>query len=245
MLASMGIVEPLYPAAILGAGKYSEHTLHVLRGCGVSILDVVLFDDSHKTRSVGALGNTVQGSLEDGVAWIAQRRRSAFIALGSRCVALRYAIFCRLVKVNAQMSSVIHPSSIVSPDARVEANTLIMPGCVISNGVKIGALTTIFAGVTIEHDCVIDDNVTLGPGVTLSGKVQIGAHAFIGAGATIGPEVKIGERVVIGAGAVVVNDIEAGVVAFGVPARKRRLVEIGDDAPTQAALDEALSTTDG
>jgi len=52
-----------------------------------------------------------------------------------------------------------------------------------------------------------------------SAGVSIEAGAWIGAGATILDGVRIGERAVIGAAAVVRDDVEAGAVAVGIPAR--------------------------
>lgn len=49
--------------------------------------------------------------------------------------------------------------------------------------------------------------------------IIIGDNVWIGSGAKIMPGVKIGDNSVIGAGAVVTKDVEANVVAGGVPAR--------------------------
>lgn len=49
--------------------------------------------------------------------------------------------------------------------------------------------------------------------------IIIGDNIWIGSGAKIMPGVKIGDNSVIGAGAVVTKDVEANVVAGGVPAR--------------------------
>lgn len=231
--------QALSPAAVLGAGKQSEFVLRLMQWFGLPTHKILLFDDGYPTKQRGALGNTVRGSLKDGIEWVMQNNLRAIVALGSRHAALRYTTFQVLQAAGVVCPSLIHPLSVISSDALLGQNSLIMPGCVVSTGVRIGVLATLFAGVTIEHDCVIGENVTFGPGVTLSGFAQIGAHSFIGAGATIAPEAKIGERVIIGAGAVVVNDIEPGVVAIGVPAHVRRDVKSGDDAPTEAALGQA------
>jgi acetyltransferase-like isoleucine patch superfamily enzyme len=66
------------------------------------------------------------------------------------------------------------------------------------------------------------------------GRVAIGRNAWFGAKVTAGSDVSIGDRVIIGAGAVVTEDVPAGTLAAGVPARVVRSLEAsegqGDDA---------------
>jgi acetyltransferase-like isoleucine patch superfamily enzyme len=59
----------------------------------------------------------------------------------------------------------------------------------------------------------------------LAGCVSIGAQAFVATGASVIPEICIGEGSVIGAGSVVVRDVPAHVVAYGCPARCRRVLQ--------------------
>jgi acetyltransferase-like isoleucine patch superfamily enzyme len=48
---------------------------------------------------------------------------------------------------------------------------------------------------------------------------RIGRDVWLGAGVIVLGGVKVGDHCVVGAGAVVTNDLEAGVIAVGVPAR--------------------------
>jgi acetyltransferase-like isoleucine patch superfamily enzyme len=57
--------------------------------------------------------------------------------------------------------------------------------------------------------------------------IHLGANVWLGAGALVMDGVRIGDDVVVGAGAVVTEDLPAGAVAAGVPARVLRAREGG------------------
>jgi maltose O-acetyltransferase len=108
-----------------------------------------------------------------------------------------------------------------------------------------GYQTTIGAGTFINANCVILDvgrvrvgeDVQIGPSVQLltpthptdpeqrrtgleaAEPITIGDNVWLGGGVIVLPGVTIGRDTVVGAGAVVTNDLPAGVVALGNPAR--------------------------
>jgi maltose O-acetyltransferase len=107
-------------------------------------------------------------------------------------------------------------------------------------------------GVFLNYDCILLDvceirigaRSQLGPRVQLltathpldpaqraagwesGAPVSIGADVWIGAGALILPGVSVGDGSVIGAGSVVTEDVPAGVLAVGAPARVVRPVAV-------------------
>jgi sugar O-acyltransferase (sialic acid O-acetyltransferase NeuD family) len=226
----------LPPRVLFGAGKQAGHVLNLLEWMGLPWEDVVLFDDAHPKLTLGPRDLPVLGRLEQGIEYCERGPWSAMVALGSRMGALRYGLFRRLVQRGIALSTLVHPSCVIAPSARLGSNVLMMPGCVVAPNVAVGSLCCIFSNVTLEHDVAVADNVVFGPGAVVSGYARIGMHAFLGAGAVCAPEVSIGERTLVGAGAVVVSDTPAGAVMVGVPARFRREVADGDDAPTLSAL---------
>jgi serine O-acetyltransferase len=83
-----------------------------------------------------------------------------------------------------------------------------------------------FGGIVVSGDAVIGDDVVLRNGVTIGlkrtnerGAPVIGNSVDIGAGAKILGAIRIGDGAVIGANAVVLQDVPAGAVAVGIPAR--------------------------
>jgi len=85
----------------------------------------------------------------------------------------------------------------------------------IGENVLMAAYSYVIGG---DHDRSDSAKAVLEQPRTSSG-VTIGAGAWIGAGAKILDGVSIGDRAVVGAGAVVREDVPAGAVAVGVPAR--------------------------
>lgn len=97
----------------------------------------------------------------------------------------------------------------ISPDTQIDGG-LILPH---PNGVVI------HPDVVIGPNCIIFQQVTLGENRGGEGVPRLGGHVDIGPGARILGPVTIGDHAVIGANAVVLQDVPAGKVAVGVPAR--------------------------
>ncbi len=113
----------------------------------------------------------------------------------------------------------IHPSAIVSPNAKIGKGTVIMPNAVINSGSDIGKNCIINSGAIVEHDCIIKDYVHVSPNVSLAGNVVIGKGAHIGIGSTVIQGLSIGKWSVVGAGAVVTKSIPPNCTAVGIPAK--------------------------
>ena len=74
-------------------------------------------------------------------------------------------------------------------------------------------------GIVIHPEATIGVNCLILQQVTIVGGVKIGGQVDIGAGAKIIRPVTIGDRAKIGANAVVLNDVPAGAIAVGIPAK--------------------------
>ncbi|AGK52655.1 acetyltransferase [Bacillus sp. 1NLA3E] len=139
------------------------------------------------------------------------------IAIGDNKI--RKKIVERLGFSEESYITLIHPSAIISPSAKIGTGTVIMAYSVVQADTEIGRHSIINTSTVIEHDNVIGDFVHVSPNVTLTGAVQIEEGVHIGAGASIIPNLSIGEWSVIGAGATVINCIPSFCTAVGVPAK--------------------------
>ncbi len=123
-------------------------------------------------------------------------------------------------------TSVVHPSAIFSPYARIDYGSVVVHGAIVQSGARIGKHAIINTGATIDHDCQIGDFSHISPQVTLCGGVSIGEGTHVGAGATVIPNISIGKWCVIGAGAVITQDLEDYSFVVGVPGKVIRKVEL-------------------
>lgn len=122
-----------------------------------------------------------------------------------------------------ELATAVHPGSIVSPDVRIHAGTVVVGGAVVNPGSRIGENVIINTGATVGHECTIGDGAHICPGVHLAGRVRVGQGAWVGLGACVVESLSIGAGAYIGAGAVVVRSVPDGMVAYGNPARVRRV----------------------
>jgi serine O-acetyltransferase len=95
-----------------------------------------------------------------------------------------------------------------------------------------------FGGIIVSGDTVIGDDVVIRNGVTLGlrrtgerGAPILGNRVDIGAGAKLLGKIHIGDGAVIGANSVVLQDVPAGALAVGIPAR----IILRAPAPPEAA----------
>ena len=115
--------------------------------------------------------------------------------------------------------TVAHRSALISRRAAVGQGCAIGAAAVISANTRLGDHIIVNRGALIGHDETIGDFTTIGPGANLAGGLTVGRGCYIGIGAVVRDHLTIGDGAVVGAGAVVVNDVPAGVVVTGVPAR--------------------------
>lgn len=142
---------------------------------------------------------------------------SVLIAIDRREV--RPQVIVRVRQSGLPLANIIHPSSVISPSARLGRGILILTHVSISPGASIGDNVILNSAVTVDHDSTLQDDVIVSPGVHLAGGVVVKSGTLIGIGACSVPGVTIGSNCLIGAGAVITNDIPDSVVAAGVPAK--------------------------
>ena len=121
----------------------------------------------------------------------------------------------------------IEPGAIIREKVEIGKNAVIMMGAVINIGAVIGEGTMIDMGAVLGGRATVGARCHIGAGAVLAGVVEpasatpviVEDGVLIGANAVVIEGVHIGENAVVAAGAVVIEDVPAGAVVAGSPAR--------------------------
>ena len=121
----------------------------------------------------------------------------------------------------------IEPGAFIREKVEIGEHTIIMMGAVINIGAVIGEGTMIDMNAVVGARTFVGKNCHIGAGAVLAGVLEppsaapviIEDEVLIGANAVVLEGCRVGKGSVIAAGAVVVQDVEAGVVMAGQPAR--------------------------
>ncbi len=121
----------------------------------------------------------------------------------------------------------IEPGAIIRDKVEIGDNAVIMMGAVINIGSVIGEGTMIDMGAVLGGRATVGKHCHIGAGTVLAGVVEpasatpviIEDDVLIGANAVVLEGVRVGKGAVVAAGAVCVEDVPAGAVVAGVPAK--------------------------
>ena len=140
----------------------------------------------------------------------------------------------------------IEPGAIIRDNVTIGRNAVIMMGAVINIGAVIGEGTMIDMNAVLGGRATVGNHCHIGAGAVLAGVIEpasakpviVEDNVLIGANAVVIEGVHIGEGAVVAAGAIVIEDVEAGKVVAGCPAR---VIKDKDSNTTQkTALQESL-----
>ena len=138
------------------------------------------------------------------------------------------------------------PGAIIRDRVSIGDNAVIMMGAVINIGAVIGEGSMIDMGAILGGRATVGKNCHIGAGTVLAGVVEpasatpviVEDGVLIGANAVVLEGVRVGANAVVAAGAVCVEDVPAGAVVAGIPARVIKQRDEKTDSKT--GLEEGL-----
>jgi UDP-2-acetamido-3-amino-2,3-dideoxy-glucuronate N-acetyltransferase len=139
-------------------------------------------------------------------------------------------------------TAIIGDQSYVRERVQIGAGTVVGRGSSVDNDCVVGERVRIQSQVYLTAFSVVEDDVFIGPCAMTTNDQTMGRHhgapdlrgptlrrgCRVGGGAVLVPGVEVGAEAFIAAGAVVTNDVPAGAVVMGVPARVVRQIPDAD-----------------
>ncbi len=203
----------------IGAGGHARVVLDILRLVGA--VEVVGLLDPRRIGEQVA-GVPVIGDESKLADLRAQGVAHGFVGVGGNTdTAVRQRLFDLLIAHDFSVVSAIHPAAVIAASATLGDGVTVMAGAIVNPAAAVGHNVTLNTACVVEHDCAIAHHAFIGPGAVLAGGVHVGQATFIGAGAVVLPGVHVGDRAIVAAGAVVTQQVAAGSLVVGVPARSR------------------------
>lgn len=143
----------------------------------------------------------------------------------------------------------IEPGAIIREQVRIDDRAVIMMGAILNIGAVVGEGSMIDMGAVLGGRATVGKHCHIGANAVLAGVIEpasakpvvVEDDVLVGACAVVIEGVHVGKGAVVAAGSVVIEDVPAGAVVAGVPARIVKTRK--DEGTTQkTALQDALRT---
>ena len=202
---------------VYGAGGHGKVVCDILLARGEIVAG---FLDDGRAPGDLVLGLPVLG----GASWLEARAREGVrVALGVGDNSARERVARACEQAGASLVAAIHPRAVIAASAIVDDGAAVMALAVVNPDARVERGAIVNTGAIVAHDCVVGGFAHVSPGSVMGGGCRVGVRAQLGIGGTMLPGTSIGDDALVGGAAVVVNDIPAGSVARGVPARVSRV----------------------
>jgi UDP-3-O-[3-hydroxymyristoyl] glucosamine N-acyltransferase len=132
-----------------------------------------------------------------------------FFHAGVADVELKRTMVQKCLEQGWKPFTVVHPSAVISPSAKLGVGVFIAPLAVISSNAIVGKYGIVHIHASIGHDAMIGEYSAILPGARISGSVTIGDRVLVGSNAVVGAGIKIGDDCQVDALTYVPRDLEA------------------------------------
>ncbi len=141
---------------------------------------------------------------------LSQYATEVYYNIGVADVRVKQIINDRCTQLGWTPFSVVHPSAIVSPSAKLGLGSFVGPLAVISTNAVIGDHCIVHLHASIGHDASIGGFCAILPGARISGAVEVGHRVLIGSNAFVAAGVRIGNDCQVDALTYVSRELKEG-----------------------------------
>lgn len=141
------------------------------------------------------------------------------LLLGIGIPGVRRRLAETLVARGGRFLTLVHPTAVVVPSAKVGEGTIVCPHGIVSDAAALGRAVLVNYHASVAHDASVGDFSVLAPYATLGGFATVGADVFLGLHASVGPGRRVGDRSKVSANSCALADAPADTLVYGVPGR--------------------------
>jgi len=126
-----------------------------------------------------------------------QSGADCYYNIGVADVVVKQRIQKRCEEIGWIPFTVVHPTAVVSPTARLGNGVFVGPLAIVSTSAYVGDHSIVHLHASIGHDATIGEHCVILPGARISGsailgnRVLIGSNAFVNAGVRIGHDCQV------------------------------------------------------
>lgn len=203
----------IYGASGLGCEFYDI----AIRRNKISLLweDIFFIDDDIEKKYVNGIKCY---RLEDLIN--SEQKFECIIGIGEPII--RKKIMAKLNNFGVNLATLIDPTAIISPTAKINQGCIICENTTIHCNVEIGSNCLIQPFCCIGHDIKIGNHTVLSPFCAPGGQSNFGDCVYVGMHSSIKELVTVGDGAIISMGAAVFRDVPADSTVVGNPARVTR-----------------------
>ena len=201
---------------LVGAGGFAREVYHWARSA---------FDpDTHRLK--GFLSNRPDDLagrdfdvplLGDPAAYAVRPADRFLLAVGDPSI--KRALGQGLASRGARFATLVHPTAIVAPTARLGEGVVLCPFATVSDAVELGEHVMLNFYASAGHDARIGRYATLSPYATVNGFAVLGEEVFLGSHATVTARRNVGDGARVGANVAVHADVPPRTLVYGPKAK--------------------------
>mgnify|MGYP001566709539 CR=1 FL=1 len=176
----MSVKNPVQNVLIIGADIYGKVISEIIRAEERHTI-VGFLDDTPAKKNTSFCSLKILGDISQ-LTKIVEDYRIDLVYIGIGDGRARNKIAAKLIAQGVPLGSCIHPSSVVSPSARIGNGVIIDALCYVGPDVVIEDGVSIWPHCTISHNCIVGAFSSVMPSVTMAGHTKVPSLAKVKCG---------------------------------------------------------------